>query len=80
MQTQTPSLQYLNDETYRITEGIEDLRTREHLPVLYTMDAGPTVHLICTEEALATIRAFAHAQRNCTIFEAKIGEGATIAT
>ena len=47
MQTQAPPLQYLNDETYRITEEIEDLRAQQHLPVLYTMDAGPTVHLFC---------------------------------
>ena len=78
MQTQTPPLQYLNDETYRITEEIEDLRAQQHLPVLYTMDAGPTVHLFCEEEALDAIRAYAHAQKNCTIFEAKVGQGAII--
>lgn len=78
MRTQTPSLQYLNDETYRITEEIEDLREREHLPVLYTMDAGPTVHLICEEEALDAIKRFAHAQKNCRIFESSIGKGAEV--
>lgn len=78
MQTQTPSLHYLNDETYRIVEEMENLRTREHLPVLYTMDAGPTVHLICMEEALTAVRKYAQAQKNCRIMEAKIGKGATL--
>jgi mevalonate pyrophosphate decarboxylase len=78
MQTQTPPLQYLNDETYRITEEIEDLRSREHIPVLYTMDAGPTVHLFCTEEAAKAIREYAHTQKNCKVFEAKAGNGAQL--
>jgi diphosphomevalonate decarboxylase len=76
MQTQTPPLQYLNDETYRIVDEITELREREHLPVLFTMDAGPTVHLICTAEALKAVREYAHAQKNCTVFEASIGKGA----
>jgi diphosphomevalonate decarboxylase len=78
MQTQTPPLQYLNDETYRIVDEITELREREHLPVLYTMDAGPTVHLICTAEALKTVREYAHAQKSCTVFEAGMGKGAEL--
>ncbi len=76
MQTQTPPLQYLNDETYRIVDEITELREHEHLPVLFTMDAGPTVHLICTAEALKAVREYAHAQKSCTVFEASIGKGA----
>ena len=76
MQTSTPSLQYLSDETYRITDEITQLREREHLPVLYTMDAGPTVHLLCTEEAVEVVRAFAKKQKGSTVFEAKTGSGA----
>jgi diphosphomevalonate decarboxylase len=78
MQTQTPPLQYLNDETYRIVDEITELREREHLPVLYTMDAGPTVHLICTKEAVTAVREYAHAQKNCTVFEAGVGKGTEI--
>ena len=77
MQTQTPPLHYLNDETHRIVDEITDLREREHLPVLYTMDAGPTVHCICTEAALKAVQEFSHAQKDCRVFEAKIGHGAT---
>ncbi len=78
MQSSTPSLKYLNDATYRITDAIEELRTSENLPVLYTMDAGPTVHLFCTDEARATVLAFAKEQKDCVIFEAKTGSGARI--
>lgn len=78
MQTSTPALQYLNDETYRITEEIEELRERENIPVLYTMDAGPTVHLFCPEDAREKVLAFAKEQKGCRIFETKTGSGARI--
>jgi diphosphomevalonate decarboxylase len=78
MQTQDPPLNYLSDETFRIIDEVKALRTAEHLPVLYTMDAGPTVHLFCEEEALSTIKKYAQEQNGCQIFEAKTGEGAKI--
>ena len=77
-ETSTPPLQYLSEETHRITREITDLRKREHLAVLYTMDAGPTVHLVCIEDAVETIKEFAHTQKDCTVFETKIGRGATV--
>lgn len=79
METQTPSLKYLSDETWRIIREVEALRKSDHLDVLYTMDAGPTVHLICTEEAKARVEEYAHAQKNCKVFTAKIGSGSHIA-
>lgn len=78
MQSSTPPLQYLSEETHRIVREIEDLRTLEHLPVLYTMDAGPTVHLICPEEALKRVRAFAQGQKECQVFEAGVGRGSEV--
>lgn len=75
MEAQSPSLKYLSNDTHRILKEIESVRKSEHLEVLYTMDAGPTVHLICTEAARTRIAAFAHSQKNCTIFEAKAGPG-----
>ena len=78
MSTSKPSLQYLSDETYRITDEVEELRDSEHLEVLYTMDAGSTVHLICTEAAKPKILEFANAQKDCQIFEAKVGPGAQL--
>lgn len=78
METSTPSLKYLSNDTHRILRDIIALRETEHLPVLYTMDAGPTVHLICPDEAVAAVRAFAHAQNGCTVYETKIGEGSKL--
>ncbi len=75
MASSTPSIGYLSEETHRIIREIEELRIREHLAVLYTMDAGPTVHLICDESALPTVRAYASTQSICTVFEAGIGMG-----
>jgi diphosphomevalonate decarboxylase len=78
MSTSKPSLQYLSDETYRITDEIEELRDTEHLEVLYTMDAGPTVHCICTEGARSKVLAYAKEQKECQIIEAKVGGGAVL--
>ncbi|OGG61491.1 diphosphomevalonate decarboxylase [Candidatus Kaiserbacteria bacterium RIFCSPHIGHO2_02_FULL_59_21] len=75
MASSAPPLCYLSEETHRIIREIEELRTRERLPVLYTMDAGPTVHLICEERALPAVRVYARAQKNCAIFEAGVGSG-----
>lgn len=75
MASSTPPLRYLSEETHRIIRDVEKLRARLHLAVLYTMDAGPTVHLICEESALPSVRAYASAQKNCTIFEAGVGSG-----
>ncbi len=78
METSTPSLNYLNDATHRIIREITTVRTTDRLPVLYTMDAGPTVHLICPEEAATAVRELAHSQKGCRIFEAKTGSGARL--
>ncbi|MFA7682083.1 MAG: diphosphomevalonate decarboxylase [Candidatus Peribacteraceae bacterium] len=76
MQTSNPPLNYLTEATHHITREIAELRRSEHLPVFYTMDAGPTVQLVCTEEAVERVREFAHSQKGCQIFEAKVGKGA----
>jgi len=78
METSTPPLHYLNAETHRIVDAIKELRTKEHLPVLFTMDAGPTVHLVCPEEGRSAVLSFAHAQKGCTIFETKVGPGSSL--
>ena len=40
MQSQDPPLHYLSQETYRLIDEVKELRMREHLEVLFTMDAG----------------------------------------
>ncbi len=78
MEKQNPPLKYLSEETRRIIREIEALRKSDHLEVLYTMDAGPTVHLICTDEALKAINDFADVQKGCIVFRAKVGGGSTL--
>ncbi len=78
MQTSTPPLRYLTEETHRIICDITALRESDHIPVLYTMDAGPTVHLFCTEEGCERVLAFAESQESCTLFHAKVGPGARL--
>lgn len=46
MMTQTPPLFYWNGMTMEIMKAVQDWR-EEGLPVYFTIDAGPNVHLIC---------------------------------
>ncbi|MDD5470088.1 MAG: diphosphomevalonate decarboxylase [Candidatus Peribacteraceae bacterium] len=78
METSNPPLKYLSQETHHIVGEVKALRETKHLPVLFTMDAGPTVHLVCTDEAAEEVRAFASAQKGCTIFESQVGPGARV--
>lgn len=78
MQTQTPPLEYLSDATHRIIRDIEKLRKNDALNVLYTMDAGPTVHLICTEDSREAVETFAQQQKDCIVLKAKTGSGSRL--
>lgn len=78
METQNPPLRYLNDETHRILREITALRESDKLNVLFTMDAGPTVHLLCTEDSRKTVEAYAAAQKDCTVFKTKTGQGSLL--
>lgn len=73
MQTQIPPLNYVSEETHRIIRDIESLRSCENLEVLCTMDAGPTVHLICTEGSVKAVTEFAETQKGCVVFKTKTG-------
>lgn len=46
MQTQAPPLYYWNETTIRLMDAVKHWRN-EGLPVYFTIDAGPNVHLIC---------------------------------
>ena len=78
MLTSNPPLDYLTDVTHRIVRDIKAFRDSEHLEVFYTMDAGPTVQLLCTEESKEKVAEFANNQEDCTIFTAKTGPGARL--
>lgn len=49
MQTQTPPLFYWTDATKHIMEQVARWRKKD-LPVYFTIDAGPNVHLICESQ------------------------------
>lgn len=55
MMTSTPPLFYWEPASLRLMKLIPAWR-REGLPVCYTLDAGPNVHLICLAEAEGEIR------------------------
>ena len=78
METQVPPLQYRSKETHRIVKEIKELRATDKLNVLFTMDAGETVHLICTEDNVKTVTEFAEAQKNCLIFTTKTGKSSRL--
>lgn len=61
MQSQMPPLIYWNETTKRLMDAVVDWR-KHGLPVYFTIDAGPNIHVICegkdkarTLEALQTI-------------------------
>jgi diphosphomevalonate decarboxylase len=54
MLTSTPSILYWQPDTITIMEAVRSWR-KSGLPVCYTIDAGPNVHVICTPQAKKTI-------------------------
>lgn len=54
MITSTPPLLYWQPATLAIMQAVQDWRAAG-LPVCYTIDAGPNVHVICLEEASAEV-------------------------
>lgn len=81
METSVPSIQYLTADTHRIILDVENLRDTQKIPVLYTMDAGPTVHLFCPDESVATVRSFAKEiceRKGWKLYEARTGQGASL--
>ena len=55
MLTSTPPLIYLQPATLAIIHAVHDWR-KCGLPVCYTIDAGPNVHVICQAEYSTTVR------------------------
>ncbi len=67
MQTSTPALLYWEPATVRVMQAVRRWRTREGLPVAYTIDAGPNVHVLCpravSEEVQRRLQALPGVQR-----------------
>jgi diphosphomevalonate decarboxylase len=47
MMTSTPSLLYWQPGTLEVLQAVRRWRQQDRLPVYFTIDAGPNVHLIC---------------------------------
>ncbi len=56
MMTSTPSLLYWQPGTLEVLQAVRRWRA-EGLPVYFTIDAGPNVHLICEAHATAAVQA-----------------------
>ena len=56
MQTSTPPLLYWEPTTVALMHAVRRWREQEGLPVAYTIDAGPNVHVLCPEAAADTVR------------------------
>lgn len=81
MESQNPPIHYLSNETHRIIRELTELRKARHIPLLYTMDAGPTVHVICPREGLGAVQKYAEAQSPlCKIFNARVGMASRLVT
>lgn len=55
MMTSTPPLFYWEPASLEIMKAVPEWR-RSGLPVCYTLDAGPNVHLLCPETSVAEVR------------------------
>ncbi len=56
MMTSSPSLLYWEPATVALLHAVRRWRRQEGLPVYFTIDAGPNVHLICEPESLGPLR------------------------
>ncbi|MFZ5534630.1 MAG: diphosphomevalonate decarboxylase [Patescibacteria group bacterium] len=56
MQTQNPPLSYWSEVTQAIMTAVPVWRTKG-IPVYFTIDAGPNVHLICEEKDISRVKA-----------------------
>jgi diphosphomevalonate decarboxylase len=56
MMTSQPSLLYWQPGTLQILHAVRRWREIEGLPVYFTIDAGPNVHLICEAEDVAAVQ------------------------
>ncbi len=56
MMSSQPPLLYWRPATLQIMQNVVDWRDREGLPVCYTIDAGPNVHVVTTRENAGVLK------------------------
>lgn len=55
MMTSTPSLLYWQPGTLQVLQAVRSWREDEGVPVYFTIDAGPNVHLICEADSASEV-------------------------
>ncbi len=80
MMTSEPPYLLMQPETVAIIERLRRYREREDIPVFFTLDAGPNVHLLYPEEVIADVRGFLQEELapyllNNTFIPDFVGEG-----
>lgn len=76
MMTSQPPLFYWKPATLAVMEAVREWRTTG-LPVAYTIDAGPNVHVICTQESASKVAELLNALPGVSsVLVAKAGQAA----
>jgi diphosphomevalonate decarboxylase len=78
MMTSTPALHYWKPESLSVMNAVRQWRG-DGLPVCYTVDAGPNVHVICTDSEVHTVDKRLREIKGVTdVLVARAGGGAKI--
>ena len=78
MMTSQPALFYWKPATLAVMEAVREWRA-SGLPVAYTIDAGPNVHVICTQAVSAKVAELLHNVPGVTsVLVAKAGDAARL--
>lgn len=82
MMTSTPSYILMRPATLQMIEKIRTFRAETSLPLCFTLDAGPNIHLLYPEKISKQVQTFIkeNLQQYCEnglIIEDEVGEGAT---
>ena len=78
MMTSSPSLLYWEPATIQLMKNVTRWRA-EGLQVCYTIDAGPNVHLICTEKDAHTVEDNLHSMTGIsTVIRSTAGDGVQV--
>ena len=58
MMTSNPSFVLMKPATLTVIEKVRDFRTQTGIPLCFTLDAGPNVHLLYPDEYQSKVRPF----------------------
>ena len=81
MMTSSPTFTLLHPNTLHITEAVKNWRAETKVPIYFTIDAGPNVHLLYPEAYETRVRLFIEKNlkqycENGTVIFDRVGQGA----